>query len=175
MRRLAVTLALALLTGSFVAAQSAEKGKAPSAEKASAETPATPEDLRAVLEEWDEALANSDVARLEGLLEEDVLLLPSGRPALEGRRAVLDAYRALFAQYTVRRDLEILEVEVAGDLAFVRGRETFELVPAGAGDRLRTEPRRVLCILRRGEGGGWRFARAMTNRQVAAETATSQP
>ncbi|MDX1631513.1 MAG: SgcJ/EcaC family oxidoreductase [Thermoanaerobaculia bacterium] len=135
----------------------------PSKEKEDPEA-ATPAEIRKVLDAWDEALERGDVDGLSDLLHEEIVLLPQGRGALEAREEVLESYRALFAQYTVTRRSEIDEIRVAGDWAFVRGVESFVLEASGGGERLRTEERRMLSILRRGEDGRWRFAQAMTNR-----------
>ena len=125
---------------------------------------ADPEEIREVLAAWDRALSEADVDGLAKLLAEEIVFLPHGRAPLESPKAVLDSYRALFAQYSVIRDSEIEEILIVGRWALVRAEESFVLEPAGGGDRLQTESRRILSVLRRGDDGRWRFARAMTNR-----------
>lgn len=126
---------------------------------------ATPREIREVLDAWDEALGEGDVDALVRLLDEEIVLLPAGRDSLEDPEAVRKSYRALFAQYAVKRRSEVDEIVLAGRWAFVRGVESFVLEPVGGGgESLQTEERRMLSILHRGDDGRWRFARAMTNR-----------
>lgn len=143
-----------------------DSGDAATEEETEAIAEATESDIQDVLDAWNDALADSDVEALHELLEEDAIFLPQGQAALEGAPAILSSYRALFAQYETARELEVDEIRIGGDWAIVRGSESFRLQPVGAGDELEAAPRRILTILHRDEEGTWRFARAMTNREM---------
>ena len=169
--RIVAALGAALLLSMAAPVPGAAQSKAKPAKPAAEAEPPTEADIREVLDAWADALSDSDVEALGKLLEEDVVFLPAGQPALEGRTAVLDSYRALFAQYRVEWELEVEEIEIGGRWAWVRGAESFRLRPTGAGDELETASRRVLTVLHRDDEGTWRFARAMTNRENPRPTA----
>lgn len=112
---------------------------------------------------WAELLRAEALPELMQMLAHDVVLLPENAPPLVGRPQVEAIYRQLFAGFCVEQVFREEELHVAGDFAYVRGREDVRALPKNGGPAQVIENRRTLMILHRGTDGRWRFARGMTN------------
>lgn len=92
---------------------------------------------------------------------EGAIQMPAGEPDIIGREAFQASLETLFDQFTLRgSSSEILEVEAAGDLAFVRGTFAMILTPRGGGEPVRYSGKFV-HILRRQPDGAWKIHRAI--------------
>jgi ketosteroid isomerase-like protein len=109
------------------------------------------------------ALSTGDLATLADCYTEEAMLLPANRPAITGRAAIAAFYREVLARFAPVLSTEVAEVEVEGDLAYLRGTFHERLVPRGAGKPLEVAGK-FLVIARRDPGdGSWRFHRDMFN------------
>lgn len=95
-----------------------------------------------------EALSRGDSEGLASALAEDVVVLLPDRPSVEGRA---DGIEALLQAGAAGGEID--EIEVSGDLAFVRWRE-----PADA------EEHRGLAVWARERAGSWKLTRWIENR-----------
>lgn len=83
--------------------------------------------LAAIMERYAAALRSNDVEALVGLYAADGVFMRENFPAVAGTDALRAAYRDLFAALKVDLSFKILEAEVAGDLAWLRGISTGRL------------------------------------------------
>jgi uncharacterized protein (TIGR02246 family) len=127
--------------------------------------PATHEDSAAIRNTsaaWLEAEHRQDLARIIRLVTNDVVFLRPNAPALEGRQAVEDFYRTVWASFRIRHSVRFREIRVQGDWAWTWSDEEINLTPRTDGPSFRLVGN-GMSILRRTASGSWKFARAMSN------------
>ncbi len=112
--------------------------------------------------DWVEAVRHGDIDRLLNLVTDDVVFMPHNAPSIVGRGAVEQGYRAVFAAFEVDQTIAPDEIQVGRDWAFIRGTDVIEMKPRAGGAPIVAKARGV-SILRRVEGGSWKFARGITN------------
>ncbi len=115
--------------------------------------------VRAVGLAWMAAYEAGDYAAIPELYTEDTLVMPRGRPRIEGREALSKALGGLAAGRKVQIDITERELVVDGDLAWYISdfRVTYGK-PTDATPQ-RTEFGRSLIIYKKGEDGRWRVHR----------------
>ena len=119
--------------------------------------------IRKLTEDWLAAVRDRDVARLIGMVTDDVVFLPPGFPPIRGTPAVEAMYHNFFPQFAgVEQAATIEEVEVAGDWAFTWGFESLSLLPKTGGAGIQMQGK-GMSILRRQADGSWKFARGINN------------
>lgn len=91
----------------------------------------------------------------------DAILMPPGEEPVRGRDAIRPRYEGLFRSFNPAIRSELDDVRVAGDLAFVSGRNTGELRPRDSASAPRRLNDLFLMVLARNPGGRWRIARLM--------------
>jgi uncharacterized protein (TIGR02246 family) len=94
------------------------------------------------------------------LYSEDAVRLPPNGPPIEGREAIL----ASMAQFdsVLKFDLEMIEVEGSGDLAYVWNDYKLSVISRGSSEPVSSSGKAIL-ILRRGSDGQWLFHRVIWN------------
>lgn len=98
---------------------------------------------------------------------DDVVWLPPAGPAIEGKAAISERYRAMFETFEPRLAMSIEEVESDGSMAFVRGVITGRLVPRDGRDADIVREKFLMSLRR--EDGSWRIARLMWSPNVEAD------
>lgn len=118
------------------------------------------DEIAAVREAWLEAVRRSDAEALAPLVTEDVLVVhPNGRCS-SGRAAVVEEFRAFFAQHSSEQQLTAVETVVDRDWAFERGTMVTTVTCRTSGEQ-RQVTSHVLNLLRR-TPGGWQVARVIS-------------
>lgn len=108
------------------------------------------------------AFAAGDAEAVAAEYTDDALLLPQDSPPISGRAAIAEAYRATLAEYAMRLEAVIEEIEVAGGWAWMRGR--FEHTSTRKADGVAsTAHGKYLVIVRRDPDGVWRYHRDAFN------------
>jgi uncharacterized protein (TIGR02246 family) len=126
-------------------------------------------DREAILQAIQSFAASYNSGDLAGLLSyyaDDLVKLRQGAPAdskVETERRLKD----VFARFATRVDVENLETEVAGEMAFTRGTFVVTLAPRDGGETQRIG-RRYLEVWRKREGR-WCVARTMDNSEDVAD------
>ena len=86
--------------------------------------------IRALVQEWHRATQAGDIARVLGLMTDDVLFLLPGRAPMDKKEfAALSSPVAGARRPTISIDQTIHEVEVAESLAFMRSSLTVTVTP----------------------------------------------
>ena len=122
------------------------------------------DELDALFAAWKDATRRGDVDAILSLVTEDAEFWTHGAPAVKGRAAVRKLYEQFAAAYSIEQEFEEIERIVAGDHAFIRGREHNTVTPRG-GESVHVV-QRAFMIVRRDDDGRWRFFRGMTNRET---------
>ncbi len=112
--------------------------------------------IRAVVTDWLSASQAGDLQTVLNLMTDDVVFLvpgqpPFGKPAFAAMSEGMKAAR-------IEGTSDIQEIEVFGDVAYLRNHLRITVTPPGGGPVMhRSGP--TLSILRKGADGQWRLAR----------------
>jgi uncharacterized protein (TIGR02246 family) len=112
--------------------------------------------IRRLVQRWFDATRAGDIDTVAGLMTEDVVFMVPGKEAF-GRDAFLAAARAMQG-VKIEGGSTVQEVEVLGDLAWVRGQVNVAVTPWHGGP-MKHMAGGTLSIFRRGADGAWRLAR----------------
>ncbi|MEE8191371.1 MAG: SgcJ/EcaC family oxidoreductase [Gemmatimonadales bacterium] len=116
--------------------------------------------IRAVLADFD-ALANAgNAAGIAELYAEDAIQMPPDAPSRVGRGAILASMEETFGANTLQLTSIADEIEVAGDLAFVRITWDEGITPKAGGDTEQMHGN-WLVIFKRQADGSWKMWRDM--------------
>lgn len=118
--------------------------------------------IKALFESWYSAMEDGNSARAMSLVTGDVVVKPADAPAIIGKKALEEALAAFLDTFSESVDYDIQEVEVCGQLAFVRILENAKLQPKSGGDASSVSGMH-LTILRRQPGGEWLIARDVSS------------
>ena len=87
--------------------------------------------------------------------------MPANEPDIIGKDAFQSSLQAFFEQFTVKGNAsEVLEAEVSGDLAFVRGTYMITGTPKAGGQPTQYSGK-YLHIFKRQPDGAWKIYRAI--------------
>lgn len=125
-------------------------------------TEADTEAIRKVNAELIDAFNSGDVSAAVALVVEDAVDLPPHRPAVIGREAIRAFLQADLDHFTMNFADEIVEVEVAGDLAVIWSNYTVLLTPREDGKPIENNGK-WLKLLKRQPDGSWMFSRNIWN------------
>lgn len=127
--------------------------------------------IRAASASYTQSARDTAWTRWAGHFTEDAMFLPPNLPAQESR-ATIEAWGRSFPPIT---DLQIepLEVEGVGDLAYVRGR--YSLVLALPGTPPTPDRGKYIEIWRRQSDGSWKLSRDIYNSDLPLPGAMTSP
>jgi uncharacterized protein (TIGR02246 family) len=114
--------------------------------------------IREVIRRWHEATAAGRVEDVLPLMHEDVVFLVAGKPPMRGRAAFEKGLRTLLAGHRIHSSGDVVEVEVAGDLAYTLTRLAISVTPLQGG-KANAYAANALSIFRRQPDGRWVMVR----------------
>ena len=103
-----------------------------------------------------------DASAAVALVMDDAVDLPPNRPAVIGREAIRSFLQSDVDTFTMNFADEIVEVEVAGDLAVVWTNYTVTLTSKDDGEQIENNGK-WLKVLKRQPDGSWKFSRNIWN------------
>ena len=110
--------------------------------------------IRSAVETWMQASADGDLPRALALIDDDVVFVGPGRPAMRGKDAFAAASRAMDGKVRVEGASDIQEVRVFGDWAYVWTQLTITMHPTdGSAAAHRGGP--GLSVWRKKADGTW--------------------
>ncbi len=114
--------------------------------------------IRELVAVWHRATAAGDVAKILGLVAEDVVFLRAGQPPMRGRAAFAEGTRAALERFRIESSGDVQEVCVSGNLAYCWTELRVNMIPRGGGEGSpRAGP--ALTILRKAGDGRWVVSR----------------
>jgi ketosteroid isomerase-like protein len=118
--------------------------------------------VRAVIDEWRDAVAAGDSRRLLAVVSNDLEVIPPGQGALTGS-AAHQFFQSLFDQFTIQpKPFTDEEIVVSGDWAFQRYTYELTLTPKAGGASV-TERGHGIHIFRRSADGSWSLVKDIFN------------
>lgn len=119
-----------------------------------------------------------DARFFEGILADDVVIMPPGIAAIEGAPACLEFIRHVLQENAREFERRVMthvdaEVSVSGDVAFDRGSFSQTLTPLAGGDEIH-EQGQYLRVYARAPDGSWRIARVIWNNLFPPEAEAGQ-
>jgi len=104
-----------------------------------------------------------DIDRVMSFYADDAVLMPPNASPVTGHRAIRPRYETLFAAMSPAIVSTLDEVRVAGDWAFVRGKNTGVLRSRSGGETRALNDVFVMILQRQGDGQ-WKIARLIWHR-----------
>ncbi len=90
--------------------------------------------IRELVAVWHRATAAGDVAKILGLVAEDVVFLRAGQPPMRGRAAFAEGTRAALERFRIESSGDVQEVCVSGNLAYCWTELRVNMIPRGGGE-----------------------------------------
>ena len=118
--------------------------------------------IRALLAKYEDLLNASDAESIAGLYTSDAVFMPQGFPTAAGREAVLQSYRAIFENITLKIEFEVDEIVAGRGMATAVTRSNGSIHVNATGDEVPESNREVFVFTE--EEGAWRIARYMFNK-----------
>ena len=117
------------------------------------------DDIKAIRKLFDDFCAAhkyDDGAKLAEFYADDAILMPSDEPIVSGKVAIASRYQQDIDKFTAELTTTPDEIDVSGNLAFVRGTFTIKLTPR-AGDEKIEATFKAISILRKSTDGSWKL------------------
>ena len=111
--------------------------------------------VREVFEQSVEKWNANDLDGLMAFIADDVVQMPPGRSTIDGKEALRSDWEKFLSENSDKWEPTIEDIEVSGDLAFVRIKELETTTPKD-GSETKTLIGKGISIYRRGEDGSWR-------------------
>jgi uncharacterized protein (TIGR02246 family) len=122
-------------------------------------------EIRAALDAYFTAANAGDAARWAALYAEDAVMMPPNSPTVEGRAAIQSWLAMLPVKIADAKGMA-LEVEGAGNVAYLRGTYSMNLQIPGVPDAV-AQQGKILQVYARQPAGSWLLARDMWNADAA--------
>jgi len=114
------------------------------------------EAIRKLFDDFCEAHRHNDGLKLAEFYTDDAVLMPSDEPIVSGREAIAARYQQDLDKFTAELVTTPDEIEVSGNLGFVRGTFTITLTPKDEGEKIEAKFK-AISILRKGMDGSWKL------------------
>ena len=110
--------------------------------------------IRTLVKTWMEATRADDLDRILELIDDDVVFIGAARPVMRGKAPFAVLSRARQGKARVDGRVEVEEVRVFGDWAYVWNQLSVTVTPEGGGEPMRMAGP-SMSILRRKADGRW--------------------
>jgi uncharacterized protein (TIGR02246 family) len=113
--------------------------------------------IRDLVARWNEATAADDIDTVLTLVAEDAVFLVAGRPPF-GKQAFAEGFRGGLEHVRIEAQAEIEDLQVVGDVAYLRNHLWVTVTPRGGGVPMKRTGY-TLTVLRKGVDGRWVLTR----------------
>ena len=110
--------------------------------------------IRTLVATWMEATRAEDLDRILELIDDDVVFIGAGRPVMRGKAPFVELSRARQGQARVDGSVEVHELRVFGDWAYVWNQLSVTVTPLRGGEPMRMAGP-SMSILRKKPDGRW--------------------
>jgi uncharacterized protein (TIGR02246 family) len=112
--------------------------------------------IRKLFDDFCEAHKYNDGIRLAEFYTDDAMLMPSDEPIVSGKTAIASRYQQDINKFTAELTTTPDEIDVSGNLAFVRGTFTIKLTPRSEGEKIEAKFK-AISILRKDPNNSWKL------------------
>ena len=110
--------------------------------------------IRTLVATWMDATRTDDLDRILDLIDDDVVFIGAGRPPMRGKAPFVELSRARQGKARVDGSVEVEEVRVFGDWAYVWNQLSLTVTPEDGGEPMRMAGP-SMSILRKKADGRW--------------------
>ena len=129
------------------------------------------EAIESIIQQYVQAFLAKDLNAYTGLWTEDAVEMPPNSPALEGREAIIQNWMA--GPAPTEFVLDVLDIDGAGDVAYVRGTYSITMTVAGVPEPVRDEGK-YLSIFKKQPDATWLFSVDTWNSDLPLSQESSQ-
>lgn len=122
------------------------------------------EEIRTLLQTYQRSLNEGDAELVRSVYAEDAVFIGQPFPTATGVADIVALYAGFLSQLDFNVEFEILEMELDGNLGFVRTQSVGTIVPRGQTPQ-GTERNREVFVLKRIDGA-WKIYRYIFNPEV---------
>lgn len=132
------------------------------ASKVEPDTEADKQAIASALKEATAAHHAGDAERWAAVFADDAIAMPPNQPAISGKAALQQWAGERFSKFKSTAEIKPVEIEVAGDWAFVRTAVSGAFTPKDGSAAMELDLKEI-AIYRRQPDGAWKVARLITN------------
>lgn len=122
------------------------------------------EEIKMLLQIYQRGLNEADLDLIRSVYAENAVFIGQPFPTATGVEAIVTLYGDFLSKLDFNVEFDILEVELSGDLGFVRTRSHGTIAPKGQTPE-GSEGNREIFVVKR-IGGAWKFFRYIFNAEV---------
>ena len=124
------------------------------------------EEIKDLLQTYQRGLNEANVALVKSVYTDDAVVIGQPFPTATGIDAIVSLYGDFLSKLDFNVQFDLLDLEVSGDLGFIRTHSHGTIVPKGRQPG-GSEGNREIFIVKR-TLGAWKFHRYIFNAEVAA-------
>ncbi len=122
------------------------------------------EEIRNLIQTYQRGLNEADLDLVRAVYADDAMFIGQPLPTATGIEEIAAAYAGTFSKFDYDRQFDILEIELSGDLGFVRTRSHGTIAPKGQNPE-GSKGNREIFVLKK-IAGAWKFYRYIFNAEV---------
>ena len=111
--------------------------------------------IKALFAPFSTIVASGDLEGWLNLFTDDIVFMAPNSPITKGKDAIRGRAKRHFEQFDMEETISIDEIEVSGELAFMRYSYKFKITPKAGGETDHANGK-ALAILKRQADGSWR-------------------
>jgi uncharacterized protein (TIGR02246 family) len=123
------------------------------------------EEIRNLLQTYQRGLNEANLDLVRSVYADDAVVIGQPFPTATGMKAILSLYADFLSKLDFNVQFDLLELELSGDLGYIRTRSHGTIVPKGQ-KPVGGEGNREIFIVKRIQGA-WKFYRYIFNAEVA--------
>ena len=158
MKKLLLVIPLVFLLCFTFGCQQAEEV----AEEPAVDVEADVEAIKSVINQLSSAHDSGDLDSFLATHSEEVIFMPPGEKTLYSKDAARARFTPMFELFNLKIAPSIDEVEVSGDLSFVRYSYSLQVTPKAEGEKMELNGK-VIFILKRKSDGSWKITHYISN------------
>ena len=121
--------------------------------------------IKNLLQTYQRALNEANIGLVRGVYAKDAIVIGQPFPTATGIEAIVSLYTDFLSKLDFNVQFDLLELELSGDLGFIRTRSHGTIVPKGQ-KPTGSEGNREVFIVKKIRGA-WKFYRYIFNAEVA--------
>lgn len=122
------------------------------------------EEIKILIQTYQRGLNEADLDLIRSVYAESAVFIGQPFPTATGVEAIVTLYADFLSKLDFNVEFDILEVELSGDLGFVRTRSHGTIAPQGQTPE-GSEGNREIFVVKR-IGGAWKFLRYIFNAEI---------